>query len=124
MIDKYRNKVYSNPPCWELVSDVYINEIGFKVKPYKSTSSDTRDVAAAFRLALHNKEHGFVKIDSPRDFCVVLMGSKYNLGLHHCGVYYKGKVLHALLSGNVYQDMYSLKDTYKLMEYWIPKTTE
>lgn len=122
MIDKYKNKIYSNPPCWELVSDVYVNEVGFKVKQYKSESQSTRDVASAFRLALHNQEHGFVKVESPSDFCVVLMGSTNRLGLHHCGVYYKGKVLHALQCGNVYQDLFSLKDTYKLMEYWIPKT--
>lgn len=124
MIDKYRNKVYSNPPCWELVSDIYVNELCFKVKPYKSDSSSLRDVASAFRLALHNQEHGFIKTNIPEDFCVVLMGSKRNLGLHHCGIYYQGKVLHALPSGNVYQDLYSLMDTYKLMEFWIPKTTE
>lgn len=118
MISAYRDKVYSFPPCWELVTDVYINELKYKTKSYLPDSDNLRDSAAALRLALHNNEHGLEKIDSPKDYCVVLMGRTIKLGLHHCGIYYKGKVLHALPSGNVYQDISSLQDTYKLMEFW------
>lgn len=118
MIDKYIDRIYSEPPCWELVCDVYVNELGINLTSYTSESSSPRLVAAAFRLALHKQEHGLIKVLTPEDYSVVLMGRTSKLGLHHCGIYYKGKVLHALPNGNVYQDLYSLKDTYKLLEYW------
>lgn len=124
MISKYLQRVYSNPPCWELVSDVYENELNLKVKDYKPESASPRVVASAFRLALHNAEHGFVLTNLPEDFCIVLMGRTSKLGLHHCGIYYKGKVLHALPAGNLYQDISSLKDTYKLVQYWVKQIKE
>ena len=29
MIDKYIAKHYEWPPCWQLVADVYVNELGY-----------------------------------------------------------------------------------------------
>ena len=118
MITKYIDRIYKSPPCWGLVSDIYINELGFKVNDYSVQGGSPRSASVALRLALHNNEHGLTKVSLPEDYCVVLMGATNKLGLHHCGVYYKGRVLHALPSGNVYQDMSSLGDTYKLIEYW------
>ena len=37
---------------------------------------------------------------------------------HHCGIYYGGKVLHAMQDGTVYQDMASLQDQFELIEFW------
>lgn len=124
MISRYKEKIYTYPPCWGLVTDVYINELGFECKAYMPESQDVKASAKAMRLALHNAEHGLVKINAAEDYCVVLMGKTNKLGLHHCGVYYKGKVLHALPTGNVYQDMASLMDAYKLIEFWAIKNKE
>ena len=80
-----------------------------------------RAIAAAFRLALHKSAHGFEPVTAPAapaDFDVVLLGKAPSLGLHHCGVYWQGGVLHALETGAVYQDLASLRDTYPLMEFW------
>jgi hypothetical protein len=46
------------------------------------------------------------------------MGRTRKLGIHHCGIYYQGKVLHALPEGVLYQDLPSLADEYRLIEYW------
>jgi len=46
------------------------------------------------------------------------MGKTVALGLHHCGVYYQGKVLHALSSGNRYEELWVIGDSYALIEFW------
>lgn len=114
----YQAKVYPSPPCWCLVADVYASELGDEVEHYKTISSSIRDIASAFRLALHKSPHGFIQVDSPSDFAVVLMGKIPKLGVHHAGIYYQGKVLHALDSGTLYQDIPSLSDDYQLIEFW------
>lgn len=111
-------KQYSSPPCWELVTDVYRAELGEGVLAFKTVDPSVRAIASAFRLALHKSPHGFARIAAPRDYAVVLMGKSAGIGLHHCGVWYQGKVLHALESGVLYQDMASLGDTYGVMEFW------
>lgn len=115
-INKYLLKQYKLPPCWELISDVYVNELGYSVKSYTSSTSFT-DIANSFRLALHKGEHGFKETSSPVDYCIVLMGKFLNKPQHHIGLYYKGKVLHALASGNLYQDMSSLSDQFCKITY-------
>lgn len=114
----YLRKVYKYPPCWQLVADVYVNELSCNVANYKPESSNTRSIADAFRLALHNSEISFEKTENPSDYDVVLMGATYKLGVHHCGIYYKGKVLHAIDSGNLYETLSTIKDRYKIVEYW------
>jgi hypothetical protein len=114
----YMAKVYPNPPCWALVADVYTTELGEQVEAYKTVSSSVRAIAGAFRLALHKGATGFERIEVPRDYAVVLMGRAPALGLHHCGLYYGGKVLHALEGGTVYQELATLQAEYPLMEFW------
>lgn len=114
----YQAQVYPSPPCWALVADIYTSELGAVVDDYKTISGSIRAVAGAFRLALHKAAHGFAQVELPVDFAVVLMGRVRSLGMHHCGIYYQGKVLHALESGTLYQDLASLRADYPLMEFW------
>lgn len=111
-------KQYPAPICWEMVADVLITERGQSVDVYKTVSSSVRSIASALRLTLHKGAHGFARVSEPADFTVVLMGRNATVGLHHVGLYYQGKVLHALDSGTVYQDMASLQSEYQLMEFW------
>lgn len=117
-VNDYLQKQYPNPGCWALVTDVYATELGQGVEEYRTVNNSIRAIAAAFRLNLYKGEHGFEQIDAPTDFAVVMLSRYRKLGLHHCGVYFEGKVLHALPDGNLYQDLASLRDTYPIMEFW------
>jgi hypothetical protein len=114
----YMGRVYGQPPCWELVADVYRSELDQAVTAFKTIDGSVRQIASAFRLALHKSPDGFQRIAAPVDFAIVLMGSTGQLGLHHCGVYWQGSVLHALPDAVLYQDLASVGDTYKLIEFW------
>jgi hypothetical protein len=116
-VSTYQAKAYPSPPCWQLVADVYTTELGQEVEGYKTISGSVRAIASALRLALHKNADGFQQIEEPADYAVVLMGGQRR-GLHHCGIYYQGKVLHALPQGTLYQDLASLRDEYELIEYW------
>lgn len=123
----YQVKVYPNPPCWSLVADVYLTERGETVEEFKTiresirqlaTSLQAQAIASAFRLAVQKNPDGFARIEEPVDFAVVLMGRVPAAGVHHSGIYYQGKVLHATPEGVLYQDMASLQDAYPVMEFW------
>jgi hypothetical protein len=118
----YLGRIYPSPPCWSLVTEVYIMELGQQVDAFGTISDSVRQAAQAFRLQLHKDALGFKRIMEPVDLCVVLMGKTRKLGFHHCGVYYGGSVLHAVQTEDVQQvlnqDLASLRDTYPLMEFW------
>jgi len=114
----YLGKQYPSPPCWSLVANVYADELSDTVLDYKTINASIRTIASAFRLALHKSPHGFAQLSEPVDYCVVLMGRTARTGLHHCGIYYDGKVLHAMDSGNYYQELHTIQDEYKLIEFW------
>ncbi len=117
-INEYLAKQYPLPPCWSLVTDVYSAELDAGVSDYKTINSSIRAIAGAFRIGLHKSPHGFAQIVEPTDFCVVLLGKTTRLGLHHCGIYYQGRLLHALETGNLYQEMSVVGDEYELIEFW------
>jgi len=117
-VDYYLAKQYENPPCWLLVADVYGRELGKTVNEYRTVNNTVREIAAKFRLELHKGEHGFQQVDAPSDFTVVLLSRHPREGWHHVGVFFQGSVLHALSTGNLYQDMGSLGDTYSMMQFW------
>lgn len=117
-VNDYLGKQYPHPPCWSLVVDVYTTELAQGVTDYKTINTSIRAIASAFRLALHKSPHGFVQIETPVDYAVVLMGKTRSLGIHHCGIYYDGKVLHAMPDGNFWQDLASIGDQYEVVEFW------
>ena len=114
----YQEQVYGRPPCWELVSHVLLRECELIVSKYRAKTSSLRDIANAFRLELHRGDHGFTKLEAPQDFAVVLMGKTLKRGVHHCGIYWQGSVLHALETGTLYQDLASLQAEYPILEHW------
>lgn len=117
-VNHYLGQQYGTPPCWELVADVYTHELGQAVNDYRTINSSIRAIASAFRIALHKSPAGFAQIDVPGDFCIVLMGKSHSVGLHHCGVFYEGKILHALADGNRYDEISVIEDGFALIEYW------
>lgn len=114
----YLGRTYPSPPCWALVADVYASARGQDVLAYRTVTSSIRAIAAEFRLQLHKSAHGFAQIAEPQDLCIVLLGKSRAVGVHHCGIWWQGHVLHALDSGVLLQDVASLTDTYELIEYW------
>lgn len=117
-VNSYLEKQYPSPPCWSLVVDVLTAERGETVQDFKTINASIRAVASAFRLNLFKSAHGFAQIQEPIDFCVVLLGKTARLGLHHCGIFYNGRVLHMIESGGQYQEMAVINDEYRLVEFW------
>jgi hypothetical protein len=117
-VNEYLAKQYPSPPCWSLVVDVLTTERGETVQDFKTINASIRSIASAFRLNLFKSAHGFAQIAEPVDFSVVLLGKTGRLGLHHCGIFYDGKVLHMLDEGGLYQEMHVIKDEYRLIEFW------
>lgn len=117
-VSAYQAKVYPSPPCWPLVADVLMTERGITVDVCKTVTGSLRTAASLFRLELHKGAHGFEQVQDPVDFAVVLMGKTNRLGVHHCGIFYDGKVLHALDTGTLHQDLITLHEEYEIVEYW------
>jgi len=101
-----------------MVADVYTRELSKGVQDFRTVTPSIRDIASAFSIALQKSNNGFMQIGEPVDMCIVLMGKGHKLGVHHCGVYLDGHVLHALPEGVLYQDMASIRDIYPLIEFW------
>lgn len=117
-VNTYLARQYDTPPCWQLVADVYTSELAQPVTEYKTVNASIRAIASAFRIALHKSPEGFARIAEPVDYCIVLMGKSATMGLHHCGVYYQGRVLHGLTEGNQYEELSVIGDGYELVEFW------
>lgn len=116
--NNYMGRDYGALPCWLLVADVYRSELSLPVTDYRTINGSVRELAKAFSLALHKSPHGFGQIDEPVDFAVVLMGRTPRIGITHAGIYWHGHLLHALESGVLLQDMASVRDTYRVVEFW------
>lgn len=119
-IPKYLAKSYTWPPCWELVTDVYLNELGFSFTGTDIQGKTVKQLQSAFLRSIF-VDKLFRMIDSPEDGCIVLMYRHGEDVPNHCGVYYRGNVLHALQTMPIYQDLYSLKDSYKQLKYGVLK---
>lgn len=118
-ISDYLSKTYESPPCWLLVSDVYVNELKTDLCEFKTITDSIREIANTFRIALYKNEHGFRKVGSPTDFTVVLMGKMEHRPPTHAGIYYAGGVLHATIkNGVIYETLSSISDQYKKIEFW------
>ena len=117
-INKYLSKQYSHPPCFELVADFYVNELGIVLPNYSPRNESLKAIADAFRIALHDQANGFEKIDKPAEYCVVMMAKLPHQTPHHTGIYCEGRLLHALPAGVVYQEFSSVSDQFQKIEYW------
>lgn len=117
-INTYLAKQYGPQPCWELVADVMATERAVVQVDYKTVNRSVREMAAAFRLAIHKSAHGFVQVSAPVDFAIVLLGKRASMGVHHCGIYYAGKVLHALPGITVHEELSVIRDGFEIVEFW------
>lgn len=117
-VNAYLAKRYGPQPCWELVADVLAAEGRALEVCYVPAQRTIREMADAFRLALHAGGHGFARTERPADFSVVLMGRNDHIGIHHCGIWYAGKILHAEPNVTFYEEPAALRARYALMEYW------
>lgn len=114
---RYLDRTYGQPPCWELVADVYANEYASDVGRYAVVTGTIREAAQKFALHIATDPHGFIRLEEPAEGCVVLLGSP-RAGLHHAGVYTDGKLLHALRESVFLEPLESVTDRYKLIEFW------
>jgi hypothetical protein len=117
-VNTYLAKTYGPQPCWELVADVYATELQAVAVDYKTVNRSVREMAAAFRLAIHKSAHGFAKVEAPVDYCIVLLSKFERIGIHHCGIYFAGKVLHAQPNLTVYEELSVVRDAYEVVEFW------
>lgn len=123
-IADYQAKTYGPQPCWELVADVYATELAAVPVDYKTVNRSVREMASAFRLAIHKSAHGFVQITEPVDLAIVLLGKHAGIGVHHCGIYFGGRVLHAQPGATLYEDMSVIRDTFEIVEFWAKPTEQ
>lgn len=114
----YQARVYEEPRCWKLVADVYADNVGESPAEVETVTESMRRAARAFRLELYKHHPGMQQLDEPRDLAVVLMWPSEERKRAHCGIYWQGKVLHANEAGVLYQDLSSLRSTYRVIEYW------
>ena len=116
-VTPYLSRTYNQPPCWELVADVYQSEFGANVGRYAVVTGTIREAAQKFALHIAADPHGFIRLEAPAEGCVVLLGS-VRAGLHHAGVYTDGKLLHALRESVFLEPLESVADRHKLIEFW------
>ena len=117
-IAAYQAKRYGPQPCWELVADVLAGERSAIAVEYIPARRSIRQMAEAFRLALHTSPHGFARTDRPSDFSIVLLGRNPHIGIHHCGIWYGGRILHAEPGATLYEEVTALSARYPIMEFW------
>jgi hypothetical protein len=117
-INAYLAKPYGPQPCWELVADVMASERGEIPVDYKTVNRSIREMSSAFRIAIHKSGHGFAQILAPVDLCIVLLGKTEKIGIHHCGIYWQGSVLHAMPGITLYEPMSVIEDRFELIEFW------
>lgn len=114
---KYLGRTYGQPPCWELVADVYATEFSSDVGRYAVGTGSIREAAQKFALQIAADPKGFMRLTSAAEGCIVMMGSP-RAGIHHAGVYSSGSVLHALRESVFLEPMSSVEDRFKLIEFW------
>lgn len=117
-IGAYQAKRYGPQPCWELVADVLAHEHAAIAVEYIPAQRSIRQMAEAFRLALHASPHGFRRVAAPDEFSIVLMGRNSHIGIHHCGIWVGGRILHAEPGATLYEELTAVAARYPVMEFW------
>jgi hypothetical protein len=118
-VSHYQAKTYGPQPCWELVADVLAHEYHGVSVGYQAARRSVREMASAFRIAIHQSQHGYTQTDQPQDFAIVLLSKFERMGIHHCGVYFDGRVLHALPGLTVYEELSVIRDAYEVVQFWV-----
>lgn len=97
--------------CWGLYALVMHNEKGVMLDKRNVENASTEAIAAGFSALFacneFNKTHK--EVTEPEDFDLVIF-SKANK--HHCGIMYKGKLLHSRGSGRTGQVYYENLSSY------------
>lgn len=117
-IQKYLTRQYSAQPCWDLVADFYATEFTGVIVDYSVETRSIRKMSGDFRLALHNGKHGFNQVNAPVNGCIVLLGKSEKIGIHHCGIYMDGNVLHATPESVFFEPLSVIRDKFSLLQYW------
>lgn len=117
-INDYLAKDYGPQGCWSLVADVVATETGAVPLTFRTINRSVRQMASEFRIALSKGQHGYVEIAAPTDLCIVLLGKSERVGVHHCGIYHDGKVLHAMTGITLYEELSVIRDAFEVVQYW------
>lgn len=101
--------------CWSLVALVYHDFFGTDIPTYGAKNHN--DVSSAFTAAFTQDNHGFTKVDEPQDFDVIVMKNKQTT---HCGVWFKGRVLHAHNGAKqvMFQQYKAATRNFQDIEFW------
>ena len=117
-INDYLAKDYGPQGCWSLVADVVATETGDTPLTFRTINRSVREMASEFRIALSKGQHGYVEIDTPVDLCIVLLGKTERMGVHHCGIYFDGKILHAMTGITRYEELSVIHDAFEVVQFW------
>lgn len=114
----YQRLQLPEPRCWALVSVVWADMLGQQPAEVRVVSESLRSVARAFRVRLHKTAEGARQLQEPQDLAVVLMWPTASKREPHCGIYWRGSVLHATENAVLYEGLASVRDAYAVMEFW------
>ena len=119
-VSEYMGKDYKFPQCWELVADVFTNEVTCEAyEHWKSLRPENGDRSVWFSRASVSRQVPFdiLREDEPSEnYDVYYMIDA--TGSPHVGVWYEGSILHATLKAVLYEPEYSLDKAVKIMSRW------
>lgn len=115
-----RMPVFPEPTCWTMVAHLYLNVLRVDPTAVSTVTESVRRAARVFQLQLHKDAYGMRQVDAPQDWALVMMWPGVQQRRPHCGVFWKGKVLHATAEGVLNQNLASLRAAYPTMEFWLP----
>jgi hypothetical protein len=103
--------------CWGLVALVYADLFGDSLDDYCAEADNYKSISDAFTVAFAEDNHGFSKIASPVDYCVIIMKNRLTT---HCGIWHHGMVLHANNAAGqvIFQTEKDATKHFKIIEYW------
>lgn len=118
IVNDYLSKDYGPQGCWSLVADVVATETGDTPLTFRTINRSVRQMASEFRIALSKGQHGYLEIAAPVDLCIVLLGKTERMGIHHCGICFDGKVLHAMTGITLYEELSVIRDAFEVVQFW------
>lgn len=104
--------------CWGLYALIRKNECGDNLTQYGADKCTTRSISATFTAEMAKGNHKHELTKEPKDFDLVLL-TIMDMGVkkYHCGVYYKGGMLHAKgtgRKGQVWYDKFTEYEDWKI----------